>query len=440
MTFPRPSRPPEASPRLIAPFVALLTLLLGAPVRGGSVVKIERRAEGYELLRDGKPYFINGAVVISHLDRLPAAGANSARMGTRDPGALDQASRLNLTVLLGLPVGLQRKGFDYGDAARVRRQRDEIRERVLRFKDHPAVLMWGLGNELELQTTPQQRVPMWKEVNRLAEMIRELDPNHPVITTLGDAYKHILPELDEHCPALDAVGLNAYVDMLTLPEDVARNNWKRPYLVTEFGPRGHWQVPKTAWGVPIEDPSGVKAAFYDKAYRHAVQGRPQCLGAYVFLWGTKMEKTHTWYGMLLEDGSPTEAVDAMTRVWTGRWPANRCPHVGEPGVKVRATADGGGNAFRPGAEIRCEVDASDPDEDPLRFQWDLRADVSDNPATGGDWEAPAALIEGAVTEASGKTAVVRLPKQPGKYRIFVAVRDAAGAAATANVPVLVSEK
>ncbi len=189
--------------------------------------------------------------------------------------------------------------------------------------------MWALGNELEINTTAQQRVGLWKAINQMAEMVKSVDGNHPVITVLGDKYRTILHELDTYCPALDAVGLNAYVDMLTMPEDVARNRWARPYLVTEFGPRGHWQVPKTAWRMPIEDTSTEKAEFYVKAYRHAIQGRPQCLGSYTFLWtGRHHEKTHTWYPMFLPDGSPTGAVDAMTFAWTGQWPANRCPRIG----------------------------------------------------------------------------------------------------------------
>ena len=87
---------------------------------------------------------------------------------------------------------------------------------------------------------------------------------------------------------------------------------------TEFGPRGHWQVEKTAWKLPIEDNCSQKADFYRQAYEHAVQGQLNCLGAFVFHWDQHHEKTHTWYAMFLEDGSHTEAVDVMTFLWSGK--------------------------------------------------------------------------------------------------------------------------
>ncbi|HWH69876.1 MAG TPA: glycoside hydrolase family 2 TIM barrel-domain containing protein [Candidatus Sulfotelmatobacter sp.] len=401
-----------------------------------SVVKIEPHGKGFRLLRTGQPFFIKGAVGWSRFELLAGCGANAVRTGA-DVKGLDQAQRLGLGVLVGLPVGKQRSGFDYGNAAQVQKQRDHIRQLVLKFKDHPAVLLWTLGNELELVTTPEQRVPLWKEVNALAKLVHELDPNHPVITTIGDAYRHMLHELDQYCPALDAIGLNAYADMLTMPEDVAREHWQRPYVVTEFGPRGHWQVPRTAWGARLEDSSTQKAEFYQKAYLHAVQGQPQCLGAFTFLWGQKMEKTHTWYGMFLEDGSPTEAVDVMTFVWSGHWPANRAPRIAGLQTEPDTSANQGQTGeYAVGTKLRCTVEATDPEGGKLSVGWDLRADVADNPSTGGDWEPAVKPIEGAVLQTTDNRAVVQLPAQPGKYRLFVYVRDGQGSAATANVPLL----
>lgn len=402
-----------------------------------SVVRVVKEGERHRLVRNGQPFFIQGAVGSVHLDPLVAAGGNAIRAGVAH---LDKAAEKGLTVLAGLPFGKQRWGFDYGDRAAVEKQLDEIKEMVRRHKDHPALLMWALGNELEIHTTPEQRVVLWKAVNEAAAAIHKIDPNHPVITVIGSDYKRdggMLKEMDEHCPALDAVGLNMYVDMLTVPEEVSRQNWKRPYLITEFGPRGHWQVPKTAWKMPIEDTSTEKAEFYAKAYDHAVKDRPQCLGAYVFHWAQHHEKTHTWYGMFLEDGSPTGAVDVMQQAWTGKWPVNRCPSVS----RIEATLKDGGNAsepnvFPPGALLRCRVEAGDPDGDAVTISWDVRKDVANNPNVGGDREEPTPPIDGAVVEAGGQEAVIRLPEQAGPYRVFVYVRDPGGRAATANLPVL----
>jgi hypothetical protein len=420
-------------------FSVLLVSCAPAGFAAPSQVRVAPKDGGYQLLLNGKPYFVKGAVGAVHLEELVAAGGNSIRAGV---DSLDRAQALGLTVLAGLPFGKQRKGFNYSDAAAVERQRDQIRRIVLQFKDHPALLAWAIGNELELVTTPDERVALWKEVDHVAAMIHEIDPHHPVITPVGDAYRHILHELNQYCPHLDAVGLNSYADMLTLPEDVAREGWTRPYLVTEFGPRGHWQVPRTPWHLPIEDTSTEKAQFYRQAYEHAVVGRPQCLGSYVFHWGQHHEKTHTWYGMFLEDGSRTEAVDVMSFLWSGKWPANRAPRIGAGRIAVRTddpeTHDSA--AFRPEAIVHCRVDASDPDLDPLEIHWDLRHDVSGNPNTGGDREEPAPPLEGLVRSAAGDSAVFQLPAAEGPYRIFVYVRDGHGNAATANYPLLVQTR
>jgi hypothetical protein len=420
----------------------VLLVLTGFAAAGAAEplpVKIARHGDGWEFLRNGKPYFVKGAVGAVHLEELVSAGGNSIRAGVE---SLDRAQALGLTVLAGLPFGKQRLGFDYSNPNAVERQRETIRQIVVQYKDHAALLAWAIGNELELVTTPEQRVALWKEVDHVAAMIHELDPQHPVITRVGDAYRHILHELNQYCPHLDAVGLNSYADMLTLPEDIAREGWTRPYLVTEFGPRGHWQVALTPWHLPIEDTSTVKADLYRKAYEHAVAGQPQCLGSYVFHWAQHHEKTHTWYGMFLEDGSRTESVDVMSFLWSGKWPAHRAPRIGVGGIAVHTddpeTHDPA--AFPPQAILHCKVDASDPDGDALQISWDLRRDVSGNANTGGDREAPTPPIVGLVRSAEGHSAGFQLPAQEGPYRIFVYVRDGHGNAATANYPLLVKAR
>ena len=139
-------------------------------------------------------------------------------------------------VLADLPFGKQRAGFHYEDQAAMEQQRDQIRQIVLRFKDHPALLAWAVGNELEINTTPVERAALWKEMNQVARMIHQIDPAHPVITPVGDAYRRMLSELNRYCPDLDAVGLNSVADMLTLPEDIAKQGWTRPYWVHRVRP------------------------------------------------------------------------------------------------------------------------------------------------------------------------------------------------------------
>lgn len=393
--------------------LVFLTLLLPSL----AAVRIEPRGQGFVLLRDGQPYFIKGAGGTNRMELLAASGGNSCRSWAPPTLAiLDAAQKNGLTVLAGLNVAKPRHGFSYRDDARVQAQREQVRKTVLALKHHPALLMWALGNETELNASADDRLLVWKEVEQLARIVKQADPDHPVITVIAGTGKAHLVELAEHAPSLDAVGINTYGGMMRLPENVAAQGWKKAWLVTEFGPRGHWEVPKTAWGMPIEDTSTQKAELYAKAYAHAVAGQPASLGSYVFLWGQKQEKTHTWYGMFLPDGTPLDTVDAMTYSWTGKWPADRAPQIRSLDVTVS------------GRKALCKVDAADPEGQPLSIAWDVRKDVSDNPSSGGDREPPTPVL----AEAQGASVEIELPAAPGNYRVFVYARDKSGKAATAN--------
>jgi hypothetical protein len=418
-------------------FPFLLVLAGVSALAEPASVRIVKQGDGYSLFRGGRPYFVKGAVGNVRLEELATAGGNSIRASVND---LDRAQALGLSVLVDLPFGKQRWGFDYGDPSAVNAQRDEIRAVVKEHRSHPALLAWAIGNELEINTTPEQRAILWKEVDYVARMIHGIDPDHPAITVVGSQYKEMLHELNQYCPDLDAVGLNSYADMLTLPEDIRREGWTRAFLVTEFGPRGHWQAPLTPWKLPIEDSSTQKAEFYRRAYEHAVNGQPACLGSYVFHWAQHHEKTHTWYGMFLEDGTRTEAVEVMTHIWSGKWPANRCPRLGSDPIRLNSE-DGlarGPVVMPPGAVVNCELDASGPAGVPLQYSWELRLDVSGNPNVGGDREKPTPPIDGSVLSANGNRAVLQLPQTEGVYRIFAYVRDSFGNAATANLPLRIA--
>ena len=249
-------------------------MLAALPALGGEV-RFERKGEGYELLRDSKPYAIRGAGGTQRLEQLAEAGGNAIRTWS-PPGrkVMDEAQRLGLSVLLGLPVGLPRQGFSYTDQAAVARQRDRIRGLVREYRDHPALLMYALGNEVEHHATAEQRLQVWREMEELARIVKQEDPRHPVITVTAGWGQSTLKELRELAPSLDAVGINTYGGMMRVADAVREQGWTKPWMVTEFGPRGDWEVPKTPWGLPVEDPSSAKADFYLAAYRRAASAAP----------------------------------------------------------------------------------------------------------------------------------------------------------------------
>ena len=401
---------------------------------GPSVVEIKQIGTRFELTRNGKPYFINGAGGSKYMDKLVEAGGNSIRTWSSSKDVLDEAQEKGLTVCMGLRMQKPRSGADYRDTKMLKKQRAEMKRQVLKLKDHPALLVWGIGNEVEHHASDEDRILVWQEIEMIARMIKEIDPNHPVITVLAGAGKK-LEDIQRLCPTLDAIGINSYGRLARVPADVERYDWKKPYIITEFGPRGYWEVEKTDWGLPIEDTSTEKAQVYYKGYTAAIDDQPNCLGSYVFLWGNKQEKTHTWFNLFLEDGTPTEIVDTMTALWTGDWPANRAPTIGDK--KIYAGDRHELHIYPPSGEVIFRVQATDPEDDALTFEWDIRKDESDNTSTGGDWEQRIPPIDDAIVSSESDSITIRMPAEEGNYRIFAYVYDPSGKVATANLPVRV---
>jgi hypothetical protein len=393
-------------------------------------VELKRTEQGWQLLRGGKPYFIRGAGGDASLTALAAAGANSVRTWEDEVGTLlDDAHALGMTVTVGIWLGHERHGFDYSDHAQVAEQQERARQIVLRYRDHPALLLWGIGNEME-GFGEGGDAAIWAAVNDVAAMAKELDPLHPTMTVTAFVHGQRIEHVHKRSPAIDIHGVNAYGGAMRVPELLRAGGATKPFVLTEFGPPGPWEVPKTAWGAPYEPTSDAKARFYRETYDTAVLGADgMALGSYAFLWGHKMEGTETWFGMFLEDGSPTAAVDVMTELWSGRRALDRAPVVGP--LQIEGDAE-----LAPGALLRVRAAAADPEGGEIRFRWALRPESSEY-LTGGDFRRGLPEIEGAILESARDGARLRMPDEPGPYRLFLYAYDETGKAGTANVPLRV---
>ena len=316
---------------ILRALVLLYTSLVLCPmVATAKAIPVELRQTGqsWQLLRGGEPYFIRGAGGDASLKQLTAAGANSVRTwGADDIGArLDAAHALGLSVTVGIWLGHERHGFDYNDKTQVREQLERARQTVLRYKDHPAVLLWGIGNEME-GFKEGDNPAIWAAVNDVAAMVKELDPAHPTMTVTAEIGGGRIEGVHKHCPAIDIHGINSYGGALSLTERYRAGGATKPYVLTEFGPPGSWEVLTSDWGAPFEPTSTEKSAFYRRGYEQGVLGAPGlALGSYAFTWGSKMEGTATWFGMFLDDGARLGAIDTMTELWSGSPPKNLAPH------------------------------------------------------------------------------------------------------------------
>lgn len=396
-------------------------------------VEITKSADGkFQFLRAGQPYFVNGAGGSTFPDRIAAYGGNSIRTwGSRDgQRVLDSAQKHGLTVLMGLDVSRERHGFDYNDTTVVKQQLDRLRTEVLKYRNNPALLAWGIGNELNLR---YQNPKVWNAVNDIAKMIHELDPNHPVCTVLAGISKDLVSNLKERCTDLDFLSVNTYGDLAGLPQNIRNTGWSGAYMVTEWGPTGHWESLTTPWKSAIEETSSEKASVYKSRYEYSIaKDKDRCLGSYVFLWGQKQERTPTWYGIFTEQGEESEVADVMQYLWSGTWPKNQAPHIYSLQVNDKKSIDF--LYVKPGINYSANVVASDPNNDQLSYRWDIMPEPTQL-SDGGDFEArPKAIANSIIGNYNQNKITFAAPEKEGAYRLFVYVSDGKNKVATANFP------
>jgi hypothetical protein len=330
------------------------------PAAGAAGVQLRKGPDGWQLLRGGEPYVIKGAGGTGSPELLRKLGGNSIRTwGAEQLEAEVAAAEKNgLTVCAGLWVGHRRHGFNYDDPAQVARQAEQVRQTVLKFKDSPSILLWAVGNEMEGPGGDGDDPAVWAAVNDLAKLVKQLDPSRPTMTVVAEIGGARVRSVHARCPDVDILGINSYGGAATLGRRYREAGGTKPYVLTEFGPPGPWEVAKLKWGAPVEPSSTEKAATYRRAYQAAADDRALCLGSYAFLWGSKQETTATWYGMLLPDGSRLGPADALAEAWSGRPPPNRCPVIASLTVAGPAEVEAG-------ATVKAALAASDPDGDPL---------------------------------------------------------------------------
>ena len=409
-------------------FLFLTAVAVAQPVK---VTVSQTPAGEWQLLRGGQPYYIKGAGGDTNLDKLVEIGGNSIRTWGTDNAKeiLDEAHAKRLTVMMGLWVPQERQGFDYDDADKVAAVVEGFRKVIMELKDHPALLIWGVGNEVDLAYT---NTKVWDVINDIATIIHTVDPNHPTCTVTAGLDKEEVRLIMEKAPAIDIYGVNTYGDIGNVKKNIAAYGWKGPYIISEWGPNGHWEVDRTKWGASMEQTSSEKADSYEERYVEYIEGdKAQCIGSYVFLWGQKQETTATWYGLFSEEGASAEPLDRLQRIWTGKDPVNHCPHLDS--LVIEGFTDRKSILLIAEEKYNCSVAVSDRDNDALTYKWLIIPESTDI-RSGGDAEQAPVAVNGLFVKRKGKQATFRAPEKEGAYRLFIFVYDGKKHYAYANQP------
>ena len=166
----------------------------------------------------------------------------------QSPLVLDYADRHGILLVPEVPAW-QLTRDQMASAHMQALERRQLRELVESEANHPSVIAWSVGNELDSQTTEG-----WSFVRKMVRYVRSLDPTRPV----GFASNHLYatPQLDatRFC---DFVLMNEYFGSWGGPEEGLGPALDRvhaafpgkPVVVSEFGLEPHWYT----LGGPPED-------------------------------------------------------------------------------------------------------------------------------------------------------------------------------------------
>jgi Glycosyl hydrolases family 2, TIM barrel domain len=218
--------------------------------------------------------------------------------GEFDDLTLAKAQQHGLGVVL--PYDLPGTG-DWQDPAYRQIHRQRVETLVRRYAGHPALRMWGLGNEVIYaigdKTSPRARA-FGQFLAELAERVHQLDPDHPVIYRDSEDvnYEPIRDGLRER--GLEqpwmVYGVNAFTFRL---QDILAHwpaaDFRVPLLVSEFGLMDY----------PLaERPTGL-----GRMWEIIRQYDAYVLGGAVYAWTTRgIELTDAQYGLVDEQGQPTD--------------------------------------------------------------------------------------------------------------------------------------
>jgi hypothetical protein len=391
--------------------------------------EIIKTNDGFQLLRNGTPYYVKGAGGTEYLDVLKSIGGNSIRTWSTDNAMqiLDEAHANGISVCLGLWVGHERHGFNYNDEYSISAQLKAFEKDIIKYKDHPALLMWAIGNEVDLF---YKNFGVWNAVEDIAKMIKKLDPNHPTMTVTAGIDAAEVFMIKKYCPSIDILGINTYGGINNLSNQVRMFGWEKPYMVTEWGPYGHWESPMTSWGVAIETTSKEKANIRNLAYKYIKDDKEFCLGSYAFLWGYKQEQTPTWYGLFTKEGNATQSIDVLNNYWNGS-ERNTAPVLHS--FLLNNLDKKESIKLKKGKKCFFSYNVSDSEKDSLSYEFQLMPESVDKKA-GGDFEKTPEPISFKIVEHKNDKIIIKAPSKSGPYRFFIYVRDSNKNVATANIP------
>ncbi len=424
-------------------------------VETASLVEVKNR----KLYVNGEEFFVKGVdyngtntkLGDDYDDFTVASGINAVRTYSLvDVGYNNQQerlARLNSMAKKGLYINF---GISINEARKSEWTEEIIKMRVDELLTYnkeifscPNILMWTIGNEVEMGSYPLtdadvkgKLIRCFQCINRMSQAIKANDGyRRPTTIAMAGYEAEVLALLLEHAPDLDIVMFNSYPPNVYNLHTLLMNdpNWVRagkPYMISEYGPVGTWEndCPRTIyngeWGKVIEGSGTEKAEDYRRIHTECIEAYKNdgCIGGYAFLWGWQSHgAVPTYYAMIDEfEDYALPSTDAMAECFGVTVPTSeKAPVVSTKNdMTINGKVPGDNLELTAGAEFTAKVTASSPAGRSLVYDWVLIEDrYLSNETMGKD----VVLYE----RTSGTTNSITLnaPQTAGFYRLLVYPRD-----------------
>lgn len=422
-------------------FLVILSLIMSIGVQAQTTV--QKTNKGWSLSVDDNPFEIKGVTFgydkdVENYDRyfkeLQFLGVNTIRTwaaGENTKNLLDAAQTYGIKVMVGIWMRHGRPGMEDDDRFNYLEDAEGMEDMyvnavkvVKQYKDHPAVLTWGIGNEVYLNiATGPEKEAYSKLLERICSRIKKLDPNHPI--TSVEAWTFGLEWWQKYVPSLDIYGLNSYGPGVSyLQGELDKRNIDKPYIITEFGVTGEWDIKQEKNGVKVEPSDQQKYKAIANGYPDWIQNKPSCLGVYVFHYSSGNDFLSPWL-LMFHNGMYRPQYWAVREAYTGKKPLNYVPVIKKFELSESLAKS------KTWISVSLEVNDVENDKLEVSFYYNQR--------TGSRKRRNQLLpleFEGNISDGFK----VMLPKEDGAVKVYVNVKDSYNNVGIASTGIIVKDK
>lgn len=404
---------------------------------------INKEGDQWELLVEGKPFEIKGATFgydqdvenyQKYFDDLKFLGVNTIRLWATNENTgklLDAAHANDIKLMMGIWMRHGRPGMEDDDSFNYLEDKSGMEDMynyaistVEKYKDHPAVLTWAVGNEVYLNmATDAEKEAYSLFLQRVCENIKKTDPNHPI--TSVEAWTFGLEWWQKYVPDIDIYGLNSYGPAANyLSAELEKREIDKPYIITEFGVTGEWDIKAEKNGIKVAPTDKEKYDAIAHGYHNWINNKPDCLGVYVFHYADGNSFVSPWL-LTHHRGMFRPQYWAIREAFTSAKPINKVPEI-----KTFMLPDVETNS---GEWIPVTLEVSDAENDSLII------DFHYNQRTGSRKRRDQ-INTLALRGNRSDGFEIQLPKEHGAIKVYVNVQDTYNNVGIASTSIIVIDE